>query len=416
MHYSRTSKLNLGTQSLAVQGSLPAWLTGTVSREIAETTATLHTFALRGGRVTYAQRPAFPALPDFFADPARAHFRTLISPFAHTPAAHTHSAQARAAAELQAYAEQPLAVELDASTLGRLGVHAPAAPRHAPGSLYAQARVASGDVAVYQARARGIDTLGCLPAPALPYIHSVCSTRRYLVLTLTPLVYAERSRDAAPTLFDHFSWSPELGAQFVLLERATGKVAGRWEADAFFTLHHFHAFERGDEVFVDLVAYADARILQGGGCPLQPGTLRRYRLLPGARRATYETHSPVSIELPRAAARGVEGEQRWVYGVSLRDQQPGHAYDQLVRIDLHSGRDRIWTAAGCTPGEPVFVRRPGARSDEDGVVLSVVGDAGSRGAFLIVLDAASFAEIGRAGMAQRLPPQPDYHTSYALVY
>jgi carotenoid cleavage dioxygenase-like enzyme len=430
MHYSRAPKMTPNTQMLTVRGSLPTWLTGTISRQIEphpltsslhtesgqEGVAALHTFAMRGGRVSYATctpSPAPAAHP--YADPARAYFRPLISPFSHTPADHAPTAQARAIAELAAYTAQPLAVEPDAALLACLGAP-PITPSLPPGSLYARARFASGDVAAYRARARGVDTLGCVPIQPLPYIYSVCDTRRYVVLVMTPLVYSV-SPNYAATLFDHACWQPELGAQFVAFERETGRVAGRWEADAFFTLHTFHAFERGDELLIDLVAYGDASLLTANARHALPhGTLRRYRLLTGARRATYEPLSNVGIELPRSATRRAEGEQRYAYGVSLRDGQAGRHYDQIVKIDLHSGRDRIWRAAGCAPGEPVIVRRPGARSEEDGVVLSVVEDAGSRSAYLLVLDAASLAEIGRAHLPQDQPPLLESHTPFALVY
>lgn len=432
MHYSRTPKTRPDAQSLIVRGTLPGWLTGTISRqtgpqshvpsssaqaELRGDSGMLHTFAVRGGRVTYATSPLAAAPPaNPLSDPARVHFRPLISPFSHTPADHARTAAARAAADLAAYAGQELAVEPDAAMLACLGAPQPGARPPTPGSLYAQARFATGDVALFRARARGVDTVGCVPANPPPYIHSVCATRRFVVLIMTPLVYDAPSGDRA-ALFDYARWSPDLGAQFVVLERETGKIVGRWEADAFFALHFFHAFERGEELLVDLVAYPDASLLTTGGRRALPqGMLRRYRLMPGARRATYEPLSNVGIELPRSARKGAEGELRYAYGVSLREGQPDRYYDQLVKIDVHSGRDRIWTAAGCAPGEPIVVRRPGARTDDDGVVLSVVWDAGSRSAFLLVLDAASFVEIGRAHLPQPLPPMHEHHTPFALVY
>jgi hypothetical protein len=221
MHYSRTPKSSADTQSLTVRGSLPAWLTGTISRQTEEI-ATLHTFAVRGGRVTYATAP-MPAAPPMhpLADPARLHFRPLISPFSHKPADHARTAQARAAADLAAYSGQGLAVEPDAALLECLRAPQLSAPPQTPGSLYARARFTTGDVAVFRARVRGVDTLGCVAANPPPYIHSVCSTQRYVVLIMTPLVYDTPSGHRA-RLFDHARWSPELGAQFVVFERETG--------------------------------------------------------------------------------------------------------------------------------------------------------------------------------------------------
>src|SRR5205814_2032642 len=49
--------------------------------------------------------------------------------------------------------------------------------------------------------------------------------------------------------------------------------------------------------------------------------------------------------------------------------------DQLVKIDTSSGETRLWHRENYYPGEPIFVPRPGAEDEDDGVLLSVVLDA-----------------------------------------
>jgi carotenoid cleavage dioxygenase-like enzyme len=51
----------------------------------------------------------------------------------------------------------------------------------------------------------------------------------------------------------------------------------------------------------------------------------------------------------------------------------------------------------------VFVRARDAREEDDGAILSVVLDAARGSSFLLVLDAASFEELGRAEAPQRIP-------------
>ena len=62
-----------------------------------------------------------------------------------------------------------------------------------------------------------------------------------------------------------------------------------------------------------------------------------------------------------------------------------------------------WAEPACYPGEPVFVERPGASGEDDGLVLSVVLDAPSERSFLLVLDAASFEEVARAEAPHAIP-------------
>ena len=55
-----------------------------------------------------------------------------------------------------------------------------------------------------------------------------------------------------------------------------------------------------------------------------------------------------------------------------------------------------WEVDNCHPSEPVFVPRPNAESEDDGVILSaVVGVRGQR-SFLLILDGKTMKEVGRA--------------------
>ena len=53
--------------------------------------------------------------------------------------------------------------------------------------------------------------------------------------------------------------------------------------------------------------------------------------------------------------------------------QPGDAFfNCIVRLDIKSGEHQVWAEEGTYPGEPIFVPRPGATAEDDGVLLSVV--------------------------------------------
>jgi carotenoid cleavage dioxygenase-like enzyme len=80
--------------------------------------------------------------------------------------------------------------------------------------------------------------------------------------------------------------------------------------------------------------------------------------------------------------------------------------DNITKIELGpEGRTQIkvWYQNGCYPGEPVFVPRPGASAEDDGVLLSVVLDTASRRSFLLVLDAARLEERARATVPHHIP-------------
>src|SRR5262245_33015492 len=71
--------------------------------------------------------------------------------------------------------------------------------------------------------------------------------------------------------------------------------------------------------------------------------------------------------------------------------------------DGQSGGTQVWWEDRTYPGEPVFVATPGSSAEDDGVLLSVVLDARRSRSFLLVLDAATLAEIGRAECPHLIP-------------
>ena len=59
--------------------------------------------------------------------------------------------------------------------------------------------------------------------------------------------------------------------------------------------------------------------------------------------------------------------------------------------------------AGTYPGEPVYVPRPGADSEDDGVLLSVLLEPERGASSLLVLDAADLGELARARVPHHVP-------------
>jgi carotenoid cleavage dioxygenase-like enzyme len=91
-----------------------------------------------------------------------------------------------------------------------------------------------------------------------------------------------------------------------------------------------------------------------------------------------------------------------VYGIGALEGSQ-QVSNQLVKIDVEHGEASEWREEGCYPGEPVFVAAPDARTEDQGVALSVVLDARAQRSFLLVLDAATWSELGRAKVPHHVP-------------
>jgi carotenoid cleavage dioxygenase-like enzyme len=88
-------------------------------------------------------------------------------------------------------------------------------------------------------------------------------------------------------------------------------------------------------------------------------------------------------------------------------------FDRIVRVDLEDRSTLTWSEPDCWPGEPVFVARPDAGGEGEGVLLSVVLDGAAGSSFLLVLDAETLAEVGRATVPHHIPF--GFHGQYAAA-
>jgi carotenoid cleavage dioxygenase-like enzyme len=92
------------------------------------------------------------------------------------------------------------------------------------------------------------------------------------------------------------------------------------------------------------------------------------------------------------------------------ERTSGDFLDSLVKLDLERRATSSWYEEGCYPGEPIFVERPAATQEDDGAILSVVLDTRRGASFLLILDAATFQEVGRAEAPHHIPF--GFHGSY----
>ncbi|TQW00099.1 carotenoid oxygenase 2 [Cordyceps javanica] len=105
--------------------------------------------------------------------------------------------------------------------------------------------------------------------------------------------------------------------------------------------------------------------------------------------------APHAGDLPVINPRMVHKPHRYVYAVTSRGISS--FLDCLVKTDVQTREALIWRGEkGHTPGEPIFLERPGATEEDDGILLSVVLNGVSRTSYLLCLDAKSLEEVGRA--------------------
>ena len=439
-------ELSIG--SLDVDGSVPGWLRGTLVRngpgryEVGDKSfehwfdglAMLHAFSFGRGRVGYAnrflrsssyeaaERDGVIAFNEFATDPCRAIFNGTAAMFKLAPVPNANVNVARLGREFVAMTELPLPVKFDPETLRTVGAQGEALRLGNTGTAHPH-RTRSGRSVTYEVELippsayivrSGGRELARIPVTKPAYMHSFSLTERFAVLTEQPFAVDPMKlvTDWEPYI-RNFRWDGSAPTRMHVVDLERGGVRATLETDAFFTFHHVNAFDDGDRITVDLLAYDDATVIDAlylkklrdlSVKRVPAATPRRLTLDLAKNRVTSRELWDGAVELPRVDYGAVNARPyRYVYGVGVRDRRKSSFFDQLVKLDVRSGEPRIWREDGCFPGEAVFVRAPAARREDDGVALSVVLDSRRRTSFLLVLDARTFTERARAVVPQPVP-------------
>ncbi|KAJ7663455.1 carotenoid oxygenase [Mycena rosella] len=264
------------------------------------------------------------------------------------------------------------------------------------------------------------------------YVHSFFITENFLVLCIWPAHFASGgtkvlwTRNVLDALADFDSAAKT--KWFVIDRRHGTGVIAQFESSAMFAFHTVNAYEAVDkdgrvDIVCDLMQYRNLDVLKKfyyeSMVSTAPGTgkrgvewmagqdgMVRYKLadIPvGEKSATKERRQAeklftippaLSGELPTINPAFHTKPHRYIYGVS--DLGRSSFLDGLQKMDMDTQTSLLWSQHGHTPGEPIFVVDPEGTGEDDGVVLSVVLDGETGRSYLLVLDAKSWVEIGRA--------------------
>ncbi len=245
-----------------------------------------------------------------------------------------------------------------------------------------------------------------IPNPVM--MHDWNVTRNHVVFMDLPVVFDLKAamRGGAPLAF-----RPEAGARLGVMKRngAAGHV--RWfEIDPCYVFHPVNAHEEGDRLVLHVCRQEQA--MAGGfeeiyGGERTIGRLWRWTIDLAGGTVVEEQIDDAPADFPRIHDGLVGLPARWGYMASLDAKAPSLTLGQyLYKYDLGTGA-RITRDFGSDSrlGEPIFVPRQGAASEDDGWILALRHDESRDQSTLVILNAQDFdgdpaAEIL---MPRRLP-------------
>ena len=444
----------LQLENLPVKGTVPQWLSGTLIRngpakfEVGKEKfqhwfdglAMLHKFSFKNGKVSYANKflesKAYKSAmetdrisyKEFATDPCRSIFKRVSSMFSHQFTDNANVNITKIAARFVAMTETPLPVEFDPQTLKTIGVFSyndkldSGITTAHPHYDFALGEIVNYVTKISRASSYNIykipdgtnrrDLIGFVSVEEPSYMHSFGMTENYIILVEFPLTVKPLDLLLSGKPFiENFSWKPNRGTRFIVINRKNGNLVGTYRSESFFAFHHVNAFEKEGEIFVDIVAYSDSSIinalyldvLRGERADIIPlSQLRRYRISLQEGSVQYGVISDETIELPRINYKQYNmKDYRFVYGISTYGAN--NFANRLVKADISQKTSKSWFEEDCYPGEPVFVTAPNATKEDDGLILSVVLDAQNHKSFLLILDAVTFEEIARAEVSHHIP-------------
>jgi len=443
-----------------VSGTIPSWLSGTLVRtgpakfEVGsqkynhwfDGLGMLHRFSLDQGKVSYGnkfiQSRAYMhamendqiSFREFGTNPDPELFKHVSQGFEAHGTDNAIVNVVKVQNKILAMTQMPLAIEIDPNTLKTINTYDyednlpdgfttphPHVDRE-DGALYnwtiSLDPPVSHNLYRLDAEEGKRELLTTIPSQAPAFVNSFAMTDNYIILVEQPFLLDYMALIAGDKPFIQcFDWLPNEPTIFWIVDKSDGEVVRRFDTEAFFFLHHINAYQTDDEFVVDMVTYDDPEIIQalyldnlraGGSMPLPKP--RRFRLNLVDDAVYSERLGDAFLELPRINYDMVNGRPyRYFYGFGgygslLGSEKLTFDYaNSLVKMDTSGGPSKIWQSPGCYPGEAVFVPEPGGTAEDDGVLLSVVLDVGVGRSFLLVLDARTMAEVGRAAVPHHIP-------------
>lgn len=286
------------------------------------------------------------------------------------------------------------------------------------------------------------------------YYHSFAMSQNYVVFIEQPikmdLLKIITCKLRGKGLSEGIYWDPKQETVFHLVDKRTGNVSSvKYHTKALSTFHQINAFEEDGFLMLDMCCSDDGSAINNyliqnmrkSGDALDEVYNSMGRAFP--RRfvlplnVTSETPTDENLNTrPSSVATAVKickdkvfchhedlhGDDLCEYGglefpqinYNRCNTRPYRFFygcgfrhlvgDSILKMDLEDKTMKVWYQKGYYPSEPVFVPSPDSVDEDDGVILSVVlTPTEDKGTFLLVLDAKTFQELGRAEVPVNIP-------------
>ncbi len=239
-----------------------------------------------------------------------------------------------------------------------------------------------------------------LPNPVM--IHDFVTTAEHVVFLDAPAVFDFAGFAAGGPML---AWKPELGTRIGVMARDGDGRDIRWfEIDTCYVFHFMNARSEGSKVVIDAcrLSRMDIGLESEGAITADADNhLARFTVDLAADRASWERIGRLPGDFPRIDDRRAGLANRFGYTATYSSGHDGSPFDAVTKYDLVAGTETMQTFDGRVTGEPVFAADPDGTAEDDGWILTFVGD--EHHTQLAVLDAHDLRVVAEIELARRVP-------------
>ncbi len=187
-------------------------------------------------------------------------------------------------------------------------------------------------------------------------------------------------------------WDDNYPARLGVMPRNGTDADVRWyDINPCYVFHPMNAYEDGDNIVLDVARFS--HMWRESAMDFPNPYLWRWTIDTKKGTVREEQVDDRPGEFPRVADSVIGLKHRYGYEMGMSDMSgsdPASVSGSIVKYDRQQGaRTQIDLGRGRVPGEPVFVPAAGAKSEDDGYLMTFVYDAATNSSRFVVMDAKS---------------------------
>jgi len=186
-------------------------------------------------------------------------------------------------------------------------------------------------------------------------------------------------------------WDDNYPARLGVMPRNGTDADVRWyDINPCYVFHPMNAYEEGDTIVLDVARFS--HMWRESAMDFPNPYLWRWTIDTKKGTVREEQVDDRPGEFPRVADSVIGLKHRYGYEMGMSDMSgsddPTSVSGSIVKYDRQKGvRTQIDLGRGRAPGEPVFVPAAGAKSEDDGYLMTFVYDAATNTSRFVVMDA-----------------------------